>query len=189
TRGLIGAAELAAMRPGGYLLNASRGTVVDLGALADAMRAGRIAGAAVDVYPEEPESNSSGFGSVLRGLPNVVLTPHVGGSTEEAQEAIGGEVASALIKFVNAGATTGAVNFPPIDMPQAPGTHRILNVHRNVPGVMRDINSIISDKGANIHAQMLATDPEIGYLIVDLDDDVSHDVKAAVSALPTNIRT
>lgn len=189
TRGMIGAGELARMKPGACLLNASRGSVVDLVALADAIRAGHVGGAAVDVYPEEPESNSDGFGSVLRGLPNVVLTPHIGGSTEEAQEAIGREVAASLIKFVNTGATTGAVNFPNVELPQAPGTHRILNVHRNVPGVIRDITTIISDRGGNIHSQVLATDPDIGYLIVDLDQDVSHDVKNAVSALDTNIRT
>ena len=189
TRGMIGAGELAKMKPGACLLNASRGSVVDLVALADAIRGGHVGGAAVDVYPEEPESNSDGFGSVLRGLPNVVLTPHIGGSTEEAQEAIGREVAASLIKFVNTGASTGAVNFPNIEMPQAAGTHRILNVHRNVPGVIRDITTIISDRGGNIHSQVLATDPDIGYLIVDLDQDVSHDVKNAVSALDTNIRT
>jgi D-3-phosphoglycerate dehydrogenase len=189
TRGMIGAAELARMKPGACLLNASRGTVVDLGALADAVRAGQVGGVAVDVYPEEPESNSDGFGSALRGLPNTVLTPHIGGSTEEAQEAIGREVATSLIKFVNSGATTGAVNFPQIELPQARGTHRILNVHRNVPGVIRDITQIISDKGANIHAQMLATDPSIGYLIVDLDQEVSHDVKRAIAGLDTSIKT
>lgn len=189
TRGMIGAAELARMKPGACLLNASRGSVVDLVALADAIRGGHVGGAAVDVYPEEPASNSDGFGSVLRNLPNVVLTPHIGGSTEEAQEAIGREVASSLIKFVNSGATTGAVNFPNVELPQAAGTHRILNVHRNVPGVIRDITTIISDRGGNIHAQVLATDPDIGYLIVDLDQDVSHDVKNVVSALDTNIRT
>ena len=189
TREMIGAAQLAAMRPGSYLLNASRGTVVVIDALADALRRGHLDGAAVDVYPDEPEGNSDGFASALRGLPNVVLTPHIGGSTEEAQEAIGREVATALIKYVNTGATTGAVNFPEIELPQARGTHRILNVHRNVPGVMRDVNRIISDKGANIHAQILATDPQIGYLIVDLDQDVSHAVKDAVSALDTNIKT
>lgn len=189
TRGMFGAAQLAAMKPGACLLNASRGTVVDLDALAEALRAGRVAGAAIDVYPEEPEKNSDGFASPLRGLPNVILTPHIGGSTEEAQEAIGREVSAALTKFINTGATTGAVNFPQVELPQAPGTHRILNVHRNVPGVMRDINTIISDRGANIHAQVLATDPDIGYLIVDMDQDVSHDVKNAISALETSIRT
>ena len=189
TKGMIGAAQLAAMKPGACLLNASRGTVVDLDALAAAIKSGKVGGAAVDVYPEEPESNSDGFASVLRGLPNVVLTPHIGGSTEEAQAAIGREVATSLVKFVNTGATTGSVNFPELELPQARGTHRILNIHRNVPGVVRDITRIISDQGANIHAQMLGTDPNIGYLVMDLDQAVSHEVKKAVGALETSIKT
>ena len=189
TRLMIGAAELARMKPTACLLNASRGTVVDLEALADAIRGGRLAGAAVDVYPEEPESNSDGFGSVLRNLPNVVLTPHIGGSTEEAQEAIGREVAGSLVKFVNSGATTGSVNFPQLELPQTPDTHRVLNIHRNVPGVIRDITAIISDRGANIRAQMLGTDPNIGYLIMDLDQGLSHEVKKAVAALETSLKT
>jgi D-3-phosphoglycerate dehydrogenase len=189
TRGMIGARELAAMRQGASLLNASRGTVVDIGALADAVKSGHVAGAAIDVFPEEPESNSDGFETPLQGLPNVVMTPHIGGSTAEAQEAIGREVGTSLIKFVNAGVTTGAVNFPHVEVPLTPGKHRILNVHRNVPGVLRDINQIVSDKGANIAAQVLATDPEIGYLVMDLDQDVSNDVKNAMAALETNIKT
>ncbi|MGN6103583.1 MAG: phosphoglycerate dehydrogenase [Kofleriaceae bacterium] len=189
TRNLIGAAELARMKPGACLLNASRGTVVDIDALAAAIASGHIGGAAVDVYPEEPESNSDGFASPLRGLSNVILTPHIGGSTEEAQEAIGREVSAALIKLINGGATTGAVNFPQIEVPVTPGAHRILNVHRNVPGVLRDINKIVSDRNANIRAQVLATDPDIGYLIMDLDRDVSGDVKREIGALETSIKT
>jgi D-3-phosphoglycerate dehydrogenase len=177
------------MKKGACLLNASRGSVVDLDALAAALNSGHIGGAAVDVYPTEPESNSEGFVSPLRGLPNVILTPHVGGSTEEAQQSIGREVAEALIKFINAGSTTGAVNFPNIEMPPTAGTHRILNVHRNVPGVVRDISRIVSDLNANIHAQTLSTDPDIGYLIMDLDQDVSHEVRDAIASLETNIRT
>jgi D-3-phosphoglycerate dehydrogenase / 2-oxoglutarate reductase len=189
TKNMIGAAELARMKPGACLLNASRGTVVVIEALAEAIRSGHIGGAAVDVYPEEPESNSDGFASPLRGLPNVILTPHIGGSTEEAQEAIGREVSSALLKLVNTGATTGAVNFPQIEVPVTRDVHRILNVHRNVPGVLRDINKIVSDRNANIRAQVLSTDPDIGYLIMDLDQDVSVDVKRAIAALETSIRT
>jgi D-3-phosphoglycerate dehydrogenase len=189
TQGMIGAAELAAMRPGAHLLNASRGTVVDVEALAAALRAGHLAGAAVDVFPEEPEGASDDFQSPLRGLGNVILTPHIGGSTEEAQENIGREVATSLTKFVNTGATTGAVNFPEIEMASIPGTHRILNIHKNVPGVLRDINRIVSDLGANIRAQHLATAADIGYLVMDLDHDVSDDVKNAVAALPTNVKT
>jgi D-3-phosphoglycerate dehydrogenase len=189
TKEMIGTAELAKMRPGSYLLNASRGNVVQIPALAGALRSGHLAGAAIDVYPHEPESNSRDFESELRGLPNVILTPHIGGSTEEAQEAIGHEVSSSLLRFINTGATTGAVNFPHVETPLIPGTHRILNVHRNVPGVLRDINRIVSDLNANIEAQTLATDANIGYLVMDLGKDVSNEVHQAVSGLETNIKT
>ncbi len=189
TRNMIGAHELATMRAGSYLLNASRGTVVDIPALADAIKGGHLAGAAIDVFPKEPESNSDGFETPLRSLPNVILTPHIGGSTAEAQEAIGREVGAALIKFVNAGVTTGAVNFPHVDSAPTPGKHRILNVHKNVPGVLRDINKIVSEKGANIAAQVLATDPDIGYLVMDLDQDVSREVKHAMALLETSLKT
>jgi D-3-phosphoglycerate dehydrogenase len=189
TKNMIGVEQLARMKDGACLLNASRGTVVVIEALADALKSGHVGGAAVDVYPSEPEKNSDSFETPLRGLTNVILTPHIGGSTEEAQEAIGKEVAAALIKFVNQGATTGSVNFPQIELPVIRGAHRILNIHRNVPGVLRDINRIVSDLNANIRAQLLATDPDIGYLIMDLDQDVSQDVKKAVAALPTSIKT
>jgi D-3-phosphoglycerate dehydrogenase / 2-oxoglutarate reductase len=189
THEMIGAKEFAQMKQGSYLLNASRGTVVDIPALTDALTSGHLAGAAIDVFPEEPESNGKGFVTPLIGLPNVILTPHIGGSTVEAQAAIGREVATSLIKFVNTGSSTGAVNFPQIEMPQASGTHRILNVHRNVPGVLRDVNRIVSDRHANIHSQMLSTDAEIGYLIMDLDQEVSGDVRDDIAALTTNIRT
>jgi D-3-phosphoglycerate dehydrogenase len=189
TKNMIGQAELAHMKRGACLLNASRGTVVQIEALAAALQSGHVGGAAVDVYPSEPESNSDGFTSPLRGLPNVILTPHIGGSTEEAQEAIGKEVSAALMKFVNTGATTGSVNFPLVEMPMHKGAHRILNIHRNVPGVLRDINKIVSDMAANIRAQVLSTDPDIGYLIMDLDQDVSNEVKQAVAILPTSIKT
>ena len=189
TKNMIGLEELAIMKPGACLLNASRGTVVVIEALAGAIRRGHIGGAAVDVYPDEPQSNSDGFASPLRGLPNVILTPHIGGSTEEAQEAIGREVSAALIKLINAGATTGAVNFPQVEVPLTPNAHRILNVHKNVPGVLRDINRIVSDKNANIRSQVLATDPDIGYLVMDLDNDVSQDVKREIGALDTSIKT
>jgi D-3-phosphoglycerate dehydrogenase len=189
TRNMIGATELARMKRGACLLNASRGTVVQIDALADAIRRGHVAGAAVDVYPDEPESNSDDFATALRNLPNVILTPHIGGSTEEAQEAIGREVSAALIKYINSGATTGAVNFPQIELPLTLDTHRILNVHKNVPGVLRDINRIVSDHNANIRAQVLSTDADIGYLIMDLEQDVARDVKRAIASLPTSIKT
>jgi D-3-phosphoglycerate dehydrogenase len=189
TKGMFGAKEIAAMRQGASLLNASRGTVVDIDALAEGLKSGHVGGAAIDVYPTEPEKNSDGFMTPLRGLSNVIITPHIGGSTAEAQEAIGREVGNALTHFVNAGMSTGAVNFPHIDAPLPANKHRILNVHKNVPGVLRDINHIVSEKGANIGGQMLATDPEIGYLIMDLDQDVSRDVKNAIAALDANIKT
>ena len=189
TKNMMGAHEFAVMPAGSYVLNASRGTVVDIGALADALKSGHLAGAAIDVFPDEPESNSNDFATPLRGLSNVVLTPHIGGSTAEAQEAIGREVASALIRHVNMGVTTGAGNFPQIDQPLTPGKRRILNVHKNLPGVLRNINTVVSERGANIAAQVLATDPEIGYLVMDLDQDVSRDVKNGIASLDTSIRT
>lgn len=189
TKNMIGEAELARMRKGSYLLNASRGTVVVIPALAEALRSGHIGGAAVDVYPDEPETNAEVFRSELQGLPNVILTPHIGGSTEEAQEAIGREVSHTLANFVTTGATTGAVNFPRVDLPPQRGTHRVLNVHRNVPGVLRDVNKIASDLNANIDSQILATDAHIGYLIMDLEQDVSAEVSRRIAALDTNIRT
>jgi D-3-phosphoglycerate dehydrogenase len=189
TEDMIGAEEIAAMKRGAYLLNAARGSVVQIPALAEALRSGHLGGAAIDVYPEEPETNSDDFISELRGLPNTILTPHIGGSTMEAQAAIGREVATSLIKFVNGGATTGSVNFPEVEAPQSTGTHRILNAHRNVPGVLRDINKIVSDLEANIQAQVLATDPDIGYLVMDLDQDVSSEVHKKIAALSTNLRT
>ncbi|MFT3924778.1 MAG: phosphoglycerate dehydrogenase [Myxococcales bacterium] len=189
THEMIGPTELAQMKQGSYLLNLSRGTVVQIPALVEALKGGHLLGAAVDVYPEEPESNGDTFQSPLQGLSNVLLTPHIGGSTAEAQAAIGREVALSLLKFVNAGATTASVNFPQAEMAQASGTHRILNVHRNVPGVLRDVNRIVSERNANIHSQLLATDADIGYLIMDLDQDVSNEVREDIAALSTNIRT
>ncbi|HEX4336845.1 MAG TPA: phosphoglycerate dehydrogenase [Polyangiaceae bacterium] len=189
TQNMIGAEQLAQMKRGAYLLNASRGTVVQIPALADAIKRGQVGGAAIDVFPEEPESNGDGFVTELQNLPNVVLTPHVGGSTGEAQEAIGKEVATSLLKFVNHGTTRGAVNFPQIEMPHTPGAHRILNVHRNVPGVLRDVNHIVSSLHANILGQTLSTDSEIGYLVTDLEHDVSKEVCEGIASLATSIRT
>jgi D-3-phosphoglycerate dehydrogenase / 2-oxoglutarate reductase len=189
TRNMIGQTQLARMKKGSYLLNASRGTVVVIPELAAALQSGQLAGAAIDVYPEEPESNTDVFYTELQGLPNVILTPHIGGSTEEAQEAIGREVATALGKFAAIGATTGAVNFPQIELPPVKGTHRIINVHRNEPGVLRDVNKIVGDLNANIDSQFLSTEGAIGYLIMDLEQDVSSEVSKGIAALPSNIRT
>ncbi|MBX5484281.1 MAG: phosphoglycerate dehydrogenase [Myxococcaceae bacterium] len=189
TQWMIGREQLRRMKKGAALLNASRGTVVDIDALAEALGSGHLSGAAVDVFPEEPEANTDDFQSKLRGLSNVILTPHIGGSTEEAQESIGREVATSLTRYMKLGATTGAVNFPQVELAPIPGTHRILNVHRNVPGVLRDVNRIVSDLEANIHAQVLSTDAAIGYLIMDLDQDVSTRVAKEIAALSTDIKT
>lgn len=190
TRGLMGAAELQLMRPGSALINASRGTVVDIPALAEAIRRGHLSGAAVDVFPEEPASNSEGFKSELQGLPNVILTPHIGGSTLEAQESIGLEVAASFIAYLRDGHTLGAVNFPPLALPrQHPDATRIANVHRNVPGVLGSINSIVSELGANIQGQALATDEQIGFVVMDVEVQDAGELLKRVSALSTSIRT
>jgi D-3-phosphoglycerate dehydrogenase len=188
TKDLIGRAELAKMKRGACLLNLSRGTVVDLEALAEALRSGHVAGAAVDVYPEEPEANSSdGFRTPIQGLPNVVLTPHIGGSTLEAQESIGREVATSFTKYLKTGATSGSVNFPHVELLRTAGTHRVVNVHQNVPGVLRDVNKIVSDHDANILAQVLSTNADIGYLVMDFDAPSHHAIAEAMRALPTTI--
>lgn len=186
---MIGQDELLQMKRGGYLINASRGSVVQLQALADSLRSGHLAGAAIDVFPEEPEENTDAFHTELAGLANVILTPHIGGSTSEAQANIGKEVAQSLCKYVQQGATTGAVNFPQAELPVVPGTHRIVNVHRNVPGVLSEINRVVSQQNANIHGQILSTNEQIGYLIMDLEKDVAREVCAKIGRLPTSIRT
>jgi len=189
TKNIMNAERIAQMKRGASLLNLARGSVVDIPALAAALKSGHLAGAAIDVFPKEPRDNGPGFESELRGIRNVILTPHVGGSTQEAQENIGREVGARLADYLNGGITTGAVNFPEIGQPAVRGRHRILNVHKNVPGVLSAINGIISESKANVAAQVLATDPEIGYLIMDLDRDVSLEVMDKVKALETSIRT
>lgn len=189
TRNMIAEKELAMMKAGSFLLNLSRGTVVDLAALRSALDSGHLAGAAVDVYPKEPKSNDEVFVSELQGAANVILTPHIGGSTEEAQENIGLEVAQSLLKLLETGTTDGAVNFPQIDLPVVEDSHRILNVHKNVPGVLSSITGIISKTGANINAQYLGTTQEIGYLIMDVSRDVAGTIRDEIEALDANIRT
>lgn len=189
TRNMMDTAQLQMMKKGSYIINASRGTVIHIPALVEALKSKHLAGAAIDVYPEEPENNQASFYSELQGLDNVILTPHIGGATEEAQANIGTEVPSALIRFVSNGTSSGAVNFPQIDIAPTDRGHRILNVHRNVPGVLREINRIISDLGANIQAQTLATDGEIGYLVFDIDRAISQELKIAIEGLKTSIKT
>jgi D-3-phosphoglycerate dehydrogenase len=189
TRGMIGVVELGRMKRGSYLLNLSRGSVVDLPAVKDALECGHLAGAAIDVYPSEPGGKSASFDAELKGLDNVILTPHVGGSTAEAQQGIAIEVANALVKFADSGSTTGAVNFPEVELPLLQDSHRVLNIHRNVPGVLRDINKIVADMDANVRAQYLSTRGEIGYLIMDVDPNLSRRVKRDIDKLETNIKT
>ncbi|MBX3017338.1 MAG: phosphoglycerate dehydrogenase [Bdellovibrionaceae bacterium] len=189
TQHMIGAAELRRMQKGSYLLNLSRGTVVVIEDLVNALKEGHIAGAALDVFPEEPASNKERFVSALQGIKNVILTPHIGGSTEEAQYAIGLEVAESFRKFLRAGATSGAVNFPHVDVPPTSGSHRILNVHRNEPGVLGEINSLVSKHGANILAQQLSTDPRIGYLIMDVEKAEAQALCFDIGGLGRSIKT
>jgi D-3-phosphoglycerate dehydrogenase len=181
TVALIGEAEIARMKPGAILINNSRGTVVDLEALAAAIREGRIGGAAVDVFPVEPKRNNDPFATPLQGLPNVILTPHVGGSTEEAQERIGEEVARKLVDYSDTGTTQGAVNFPAVALPARPSGTRFMHVHRNVPGVMAAMNDIFRDARLNIAAQYLQTDGDVGYVVADAEG--VRDAEAVLQAL------
>ena len=178
TQGLIGAAELARMKPGAALVNASRGTVVDLEALAAALDGGRVSGAAVDVVPVEPERNDEEFVSPLRRFDNVLLTPHIGGSTAEAQQNIGAEVAEKLLKYSNNGSTITSVNFPEVALPGHAGNHRLLHTHRNQPGVLSRINDVFSRHQVNIAAQYLQTSPRIGYVVIDVDATGGADTRA-----------
>lgn len=189
TVGMIGAAQLARMKTGSYLLNLSRGKVVGVPALQEALRSGHLGGAALDVFPTEPAPTLADFDVGFGDLPNVILTPHVGGNTEEAQRNIGLEVAHAITQFIDRGSTEGAVNFPQVNLPAMPDTHRILNIHRNVPGVLAEVNHIVSDVGANIEAQQLATSRDVGYLVMDLNRELSVEVNNRIAALPMSIRT
>ncbi len=191
TRGLIGAAQLALMQPGAVLINASRGTVVDIDALVEALRSQRLAGAAIDVFPSEPKTAGEEFVSPLRGFDNVLLTPHVGGSTEEAQQSIGIEVAEKLIKYSNNGSTLTAVNFPEVSLPEHPGKHRLLHTHRNQPGVLSAINRIFSQEHINIAGQYLQTNPQIGYVVIDIESSQPAEslvIKRKLEKVPGTIR-
>jgi D-3-phosphoglycerate dehydrogenase len=190
THGMIGAAEIAAMKGGAYLINNSRGTVVDLGALAAALRDGRLRGAAIDVFPTEPSSNQERFTSPLQGLQNVILTPHIGGSTEEAQERIGAEVARKLVDYSDAGATMGAVNFPQVQLPARPVGTRFIQVQRNLPGMLGRLNEVLARHAINIAAQYYETHGDIGYVVLDADASAadSERVLAEIRSLEGTIR-
>ena len=191
THGLMSAERIARMKPGAYLINNSRGTVVDLDALAVALREGRLRGAAVDVFPVEPRSNDERFVSPLQGIPNVILTPHIGGSTEEAQDRIGSEVARKLVDYVETGSTLGAVNFPQVQIPPRLGGVRFLHVHRNVPGVLGHVNQAFARRDVNIAAQYLQTEGELGYVVVEADAAPADraGILAELDAIEGTVRT
>ncbi|MBP6118841.1 MAG: phosphoglycerate dehydrogenase [Giesbergeria sp.] len=188
TKWMIGAAEIAALKPGAIFINAARGTVVEIEPLAEALRAGRLLGAAVDVFPVEPRSNKDEFVSPLRGLDNVILTPHIGGSTLEAQANIGVEVAEKLVRYSDNGTSISSVNFPEVALPAQKGTHRILHVHRNVPGVMSEINRVFAENHINVAAQYLQTNEAIGYVVMDIDAASSELALQKLQQVPNTLR-
>jgi len=190
TKNLIGRAQLAAMKPGARLINAARGTVVDIEALAAALESGHLAGAAIDVFPVEPKGNDEEFHSALRKFDNVILTPHIGGSTVEAQANIGTEVADKLIRYSNNGSTVTAVNFPEVTLPEHAGTgkSRLLHIHRNIPGVLANINERFSRHKINISAQYLQTNEYIGYCVMDVDTAASDIAIDELQTVPGTLR-
>lgn len=188
TKNMFQAAQFEQMKPGSILINASRGNVVDIDALAQALNSGHLQGAAVDVYPVEPKSNQDPFVSQLKGIDNIILTPHIGGSTQEAQHTIGGEVAEKLIKYIDNGSTISSVNFPKVALPSHQGRHRYLHIHQNQPGVINAINAIFSDSGVNIAGQYLQTHHDLGYVVLDIDNSQQQDFLPALKAVPGTVR-
>mgnify|MGYP001283815466 CR=1 FL=1 len=191
TKNMFGAAQIAAMKPGAHLINASRGTVVDIDALAAALESGHVGGAAVDVFPVEPKGNNDPFVSPLTRFDNVILTPHIGGSTLEAQENIGVEVAAKLVRYSDNGSTLSAVNFPEVTLPEHEGSLRLLHIHRNVPGVLSKVNEIFSRHAVNIDGQFLRTDPKVGYVVIDVaaDEAKVSQLREELAAIPGTLRT
>lgn len=195
TRSMIGVSQIAMMKQGAYLLNNARGSIVDLNAMRSAIESGQLAGAAVDVFPDEPAKSGESFSSPLQGLDNVILTPHVGGSTIEAQEAIALDIANKLTRYMNLGTTTGAVNVPEVDLPdqhragEEKRSHRILNFHRNVPGVLNKIHEAAADLNINISGQYLQTNAQIGYLVLDADPSNAAALHERINAIEESIRT
>lgn len=188
TRNMIATAEVAAMKRGAVLINASRGSVVDYAAVAEALRSRHLAGAAADVFPEEPASNNEPFRSVLQEFDNVILTPHIGGSTREAQEKIGMEVAEKLIRYSDNGSTIGAVNFPQISLQPNEKKQRFLHIHANRPGLLNEVNGIFTGKGINIASAYLQTDADIGYVIIDTESDLGSGILDELKKIPHTIR-
>ena len=176
TKNMMGEQEIRAMKPGSFLINNARGTIVDLEALASALKSNHLRGAAIDVFPVEPSSNKDPFTNVLQGLDNVILTPHIGGSTIEAQEHIGEEVARKFIEYSDVGSTSGAVNFPQVQLPMAPTATRFIHIHKNLPGVLKKVNDTFSDRDINITAQYLQTYGDIGYVVLDAEGKVENEM-------------
>ena len=185
---MIGAKDLAAMKPGGILINAARGQIVDIEGLCVQLASKHIGGAAIDVFPVEPKSNQDEFISPLRQFDNVILTPHIGGSTQEAQENIGVEVAEKMIVYSDNGTSISAVNFPQVVLPAHDNTHRLLHVHRNTPGIMSAINQIFSEFNINVAAQYLQTNDRVGYVVVDIEAEYSQGALAALKGIAGTIR-
>lgn len=188
TRNMIDAEALKQFKKGSIFLNYSRGDVVDLKALKKAIEGGRIGGAAIDVFPDEPEKTGDIFKCCLQELPNVILTPHIGGSTEEAQANIGLDVTTKLIKYLELGNSEGSHTVPPVSLPPQAGTHRILHIHRNIPGVLGEINSRLSKRRINIVGQYLNTNPEIGYVILDVESRISKEAFAILKDVPGTVK-
>jgi D-3-phosphoglycerate dehydrogenase len=186
---MIKAEQLAQMPVGSILINASRGTVVDIEALAAALESGALGGAGIDVFPIEPRSNDDEFVSPLRRFDNTFLTPHIGGSTIEAQENIGMEVAEKLARYSDNGTTTSSVNFPEVALPEHAGSHRLLHIHHNVPGVLSAINSVFSENRINVSAQFLQTNNDIGYVVIDIDAGYSDIALKKLSTIEGTIRS
>ncbi len=189
TQNMIGATQLEQMKNGGILINASRGTVVDIDALAAALGEKKLAGAAIDVFPVEPRSNDDEFVSPLRDFDNTILTPHIGGSTVEAQENIGMEVAEKLARYSDTGTTTSSVNMPEVALPEHAGSHRLLHIHHNVPGILSAINTVFSENNINVSGQYLQTNDKVGYVVVDIDAEYSDIALSKLAAIEGTIRT
>ncbi len=189
TRNMVNADVLAQMKPGSYLINAARGNIIDIPALSEALKSGHLAGAAIDVFPSEPKGNDEEFVSELRGMDNVLLTPHIGGSTQEAQENIALDVATKLARYSDNGSTMGAVNFPEVSLPDHVSARRIMHIHRNEPGVLQAVNSTISKASVNIAAQYLQTLPDVGYVVMDLETDDAPALVRELDQIPATIRT
>jgi D-3-phosphoglycerate dehydrogenase len=188
THQLMGAKELTAMKPGSHLINASRGTVVDIEALCAVLESRHLQGAAIDVFPVEPQGNDGAFVSSLTKFDNVILTPHIGGSTSEAQVNIGSEVAAKLVRYGNNGSTTSAVNFPEVALPEHTGRSRLLHIHKNVPGVLAHVNERLSAASINIAAQYLSTFEDVGYVVIDVDSAASEAALDELNGVPGTIR-